>query len=57
MPYRVHANMKGSALTVIVETANDALMKMTELVELGYSDVVTRDFDGRFVDPGQPGRT
>jgi hypothetical protein len=42
--------MKGSALSVIVETANDALVKMAELIEHGYSDVVTKDFDGRLVD-------
>jgi hypothetical protein len=50
MPYRVHVDVKGSALSVIVETANDALVKMAELVEHGYSDVVTKDFDGRLVD-------
>ena len=50
MPYRVHTNMNGSALTVIVETAKDALVKLVELVELGHTDVLTRDLDGRLVD-------
>ena len=50
MPYRIHADMRGSALTVIVETATEALAKMAELIELGCSDVVTRDLDGQLVD-------
>jgi hypothetical protein len=52
MPYRVHADMRGSALTVIVETATEALAKMRELVEIGYTDILTRDLDGRIVDKG-----
>ena len=33
MPYRVHANVKGSALFVVVATAREALAKMAELME------------------------
>jgi PleD family two-component response regulator len=50
MPYRIHADTNGSAVVVIVETANEALAKMAELIELGCSDVVTKDLDGRLVD-------
>lgn len=53
MPYRVHATSDNSTLAVIVETANNALTKMAELIEHGYSDVVTKDFDGQLVDHAQ----
>lgn len=52
MPYRIHADMNGSALSIIVETAKDALAKMAELIELGHADVLARDLDGRLVDHG-----
>jgi hypothetical protein len=50
VPYRVQAATNNSAVVVIVETANEALAKMAELIELGCSDVVTRDLDGQLVD-------
>jgi hypothetical protein len=53
MPFRVHANMNGSALTVIVETAKEARAKMTELVELGCADVMTRDLEARRPSPSR----
>lgn len=52
MPYRVHVNMNGSTLAVIVETAKDALTNMAELIELGYS-VLVKDLDGRLVDDAE----
>jgi hypothetical protein len=50
VPYRVQAATNNSAVVVIVETANEALAKMAELIELRCSDVVTRDLDGQLVD-------
>lgn len=50
VPYRVQATSNNSAVVVIVETATEALAKMAELIELGCSDVVTRDLDGQIVD-------
>ena len=50
MPYRIHTTMNGSALTVIVQTAKDAMRKLVELVELGHTEVRTMDLDGQFVD-------
>ena len=52
MPYRVHANVKGSALFVVVATAREALAKMAELMESGHTEVVTRDLEGRIVANG-----
>jgi hypothetical protein len=50
MPYRIHTTMNGSALTVIVQTAKDAMLKLVELAELGHTEVLTMDLDGQFVD-------
>ena len=49
MPYRVHANIKGSAWFVVITTAREALVKMAELIELGHTKVVTCDLEGRIV--------
>jgi hypothetical protein len=46
----VRANIKASALIVVVSTAREALAKMAELIEIGHTDVRTRDFDGRIID-------
>jgi hypothetical protein len=43
MPYQVHAKVKGSAFSVLVETAKDALAKLAELADLGHAEVVVRD--------------
>jgi hypothetical protein len=50
MPYQIQANMHGSGFTVVVETAAAALEKMAALLELGATNVITRDLDGQLVD-------
>jgi hypothetical protein len=50
MPYWVQAKIKGSALSVVVTTARDALAKMAELIEIGHIEVCIRDLDGRIID-------
>jgi hypothetical protein len=49
MPYCVRANIKASALIVVVSTAREALAKMAELIEIGLTEVRTLDVDGRVV--------
>jgi hypothetical protein len=43
MPYEIHARVNGSAFSVVVETAKDALAKLAELADLGHAEVVVRD--------------
>jgi hypothetical protein len=51
MPYRIRARFKGSAFSVIVETARDALCKIAEFSELpDYLDVAAMDLSGAVVD-------
>lgn len=52
VPYRVQANIKESAIVIIVATAREALAKMAELMESGHTKVVTRDLEGRIVANG-----
>ena len=49
MPYRIQAQTQDSAISVIVETAREALAKLAEFVELGYA-VVIEDMMGAVVD-------
>jgi hypothetical protein len=52
MAYRISAvTHKGSAVSVIVETAEAALAKIAEYREDGFSGVGVRDIDGAQVDP------
>ena len=51
MPYQVHAKVNGSAFSVVVETAKDALAKLAELTDLGHAEVVVRDLLGKVIDP------
>lgn len=43
--------MNGSAFSVVVETAKDALAKLTELTDLDHAEVVVRDLLGKVIDP------
>jgi hypothetical protein len=49
MFYRVQADLNGSGVVIVVGNARNALITIKELVDLGYSDVVTTDFEGRIV--------
>jgi hypothetical protein len=49
MSYRVQADLNGSGVVIVVGIARNALIAIEELVDLGYSDVVTTDFEGRIV--------
>lgn len=54
MAYRISAvTGKGSAVSVIVETAEAALAKIAEYREDGFTGVAVRDIDGAHVDPDQ----
>jgi hypothetical protein len=49
MSFRVQADLNGSGAAIVVANARNALIVIKELVDLGYSDVVTTDFEGRIV--------
>ena len=49
MSFRVQADLNGSGVAIVVANARNALIVIKELVDLGYSDVVTTDFEGRIV--------
>ena len=49
MPFRIQAQTQDSAISVIVETAGEALAKLAEFVELGYV-VVVKGMMGAVVD-------
>lgn len=49
MPYWIHSKIKGSAVSIVVETAKDALAKLAELTESGHTDVVPRDLSGTVI--------
>ena len=49
MPYGIHAKIKESAFSVVVETAKDALAKLAELTEAGHSEVAARDMSGAMI--------
>jgi hypothetical protein len=49
MSYRVQADLNGSGVVIVVGIARNALIAIRELVDLGYSHVVTTDFEGRIV--------
>ena len=49
MPYWIHSKIKGSAVSIVVETAKDALAKLAELTESGHTDVVARDLSGAVI--------
>jgi hypothetical protein len=50
MPYWIHARIKDSAISVVVETAKDALAKLDEISEANHTGVTARDFSGAVVD-------
>lgn len=52
MAYRISAvTGKGSAVSVIVETAEAALAKIAEYREDGFTGIAVRDIEGAQVDP------
>jgi hypothetical protein len=54
MAYRISAvTAKGSAVSVIVETAEAALAKIAEYREDGFTGIAVRDIEGAQVDPDQ----
>ncbi len=54
MAYRISAvTCKGSAVSVIVETAEAALAKIAEYREDGFNGIAVRDIEGAQVDPEQ----
>lgn len=50
MPYWIHAKIKDSAVSVVVETAKAALAKLNELSEANCTEVTARDLAGVVVD-------
>ena len=50
MPYWIHAKIKESGFSVVVETAQDALTKMAEFAELPHTEVAARDLSGNVID-------
>jgi hypothetical protein len=46
MPYWIHAKIKESAFSVVVETAKDTLTKLAELTAAGPLPVAARDMSG-----------
>ena len=52
MPYEVRAKAGESAFSVVVETAREALKKIDELLDLGHTDILVRDWAGKILDPG-----
>ena len=50
MPYWIHAKVKDSAFSVVVETANDALAKLAELAESEHVEVVAMDLLGNVIE-------
>ena len=52
MAYRISAvTAKGSAVSVIVESAEAAVAKIAEYREDGFSSIAVRDIEGAQVDP------
>ena len=49
MPYWIHAKIKEGAVSVVVETAKDALAKLAELTESGHTEVAARDLTGAII--------
>ena len=50
MPYWIYAKMKGSAVSVVVETAKDAMTKMEELSLSDHVEVLAKDLSGKIID-------
>ena len=50
MPYHVHTHFGAGTLSVIVETAREALAKAAEFFEDGYRDVIFKDLLGNVLD-------
>ena len=50
MPYWIHAKVKDSSFSVVVETAKDALSKLAELADSGHAEVVAKDLLGMVID-------
>jgi hypothetical protein len=44
VPYWIHAKVKDSSFSVVVETAKDALSKLAELTDAGHTEVIAKDF-------------
>jgi hypothetical protein len=51
MPFRIEAKIQDGAISVIVDTAREALAKLDEFVEHGY-EVIAKDLTGRIVQAG-----
>jgi hypothetical protein len=51
MPYWIHAKIKDSAFSVVVETAKDALAKLAELADFEHIEVSAKDLLGNVLDP------
>jgi hypothetical protein len=50
VPYWIHAKIKESGFSVVVETAQDALTKMAELAELAHTEVSAKDLSGNVIE-------
>ena len=51
MPYEIRAKTGESVFSVVVGTANEALAKIDELLDLGrIDDVSVRDWSGKIMD-------
>ena len=50
MPYWIQAKVKDGAFSVVVETAKDALAKLTELAESEHTEVAAMDLSGTLIE-------
>lgn len=50
MAYWIYAKMKGSAVSVVVDNARDALIKMEELSISDHFEVMAKDLSGKIID-------
>lgn len=53
MAYWVQATVKSGAFSVVVETANEALLKIAEFTEAGHANVSVRDLSGVVIEQRQ----
>jgi hypothetical protein len=50
MPYWIHAKIKDSAFSVIVETAKEAVAKLADLADTENMEVTAKDLLGKVID-------
>ena len=50
VPYWIHAKIKGGAVSVVVDTAKEALAKIEELSISDHVEVLAKDLSGKILD-------